>query len=387
MFRHSLVGAGLPSPVDSPRKGHKRQNCVRIKNLTPVDPKKRLSSQLDRLAEAEEDSASNSILLPSPAKLRDRKRPMPAESSSSLNLPKVRPGALSLRVKRPGLMTSRTASSQSSQQEPQSATTLPSAGPSSVTSCQNRNRSKSPRARTTSGKQSTSPITKRKVPELDLRRSIAMLQTMTASPNSFDLNHMPKATSTKSSPMSNLSRQHSMRSPLAGDVSPLSTTVKQRSRSKTFAGHERTVSGTRSKRSSRNFELHDGEDEEPLLATAAPKIGPLEITKTRPVAKFNFQGPKSYKQTPPKEAKPSPSTISIWEDESVNGDHDHNLDSQDEVTTPELLTMKKYQSPPKMTMPISLQRYPSERRPVIIPCLTLLHAEQTSTMTIPPSKY
>lgn len=113
MFRHSVVGAKVP---ESPRVvGHRRQNCVRIKNLTPVESKRRLSSQLSRLAEAEEDH--DSILLPSPARvdqvpggsIEKMSAPMighnesASASDTSLNVPVIRqPQAQSLRVKRPG---------------------------------------------------------------------------------------------------------------------------------------------------------------------------------------------------------------------------------------------------------------------------------------------
>lgn len=116
LFRRSVVGPDAPVLIpDSPRnKGHKRQNCIRISGLTPIDvAKKRLSSQLDRLAEAEEtdseDNRSVGIEIPTISPARPVGVHSPAKrvrtNETKLDVPKIRqPQALSLRVRRPGLL-------------------------------------------------------------------------------------------------------------------------------------------------------------------------------------------------------------------------------------------------------------------------------------------
>ena len=91
-FRNSIVGNA--AAAESPRsKGHKRQNCIRISRLTQVESKKRLSSQLDRLAEVEEvdnDNRSVGIEIPfiSPAKPFSAV-PIRIRNEASLIVPKL----------------------------------------------------------------------------------------------------------------------------------------------------------------------------------------------------------------------------------------------------------------------------------------------------------
>ncbi|KAK5101141.1 hypothetical protein LTS08_004747 [Lithohypha guttulata] len=115
-FRLSVIGPSAPDLApDSPRtRGHKRQNCVRISGLTPIDTtKKRLSSQLHRLAEAEEDDEDNrsfGIEIPtiSPARPKTQESPAREEKTHKDMIRKVptlrQPQARSLRIKRPGLL-------------------------------------------------------------------------------------------------------------------------------------------------------------------------------------------------------------------------------------------------------------------------------------------
>lgn len=115
-FRQSVIGPNVPVLApESPRtRGHRRQNCMRISGLTPFEhAKKRLSSQLDRLAEAEEtdgeDTRSVGIEIPTISPARPRTAPNPVKETKTgepnLEVPKIRqPQALSLRMKRPGLI-------------------------------------------------------------------------------------------------------------------------------------------------------------------------------------------------------------------------------------------------------------------------------------------
>ncbi|KAK5082601.1 hypothetical protein LTR70_008329 [Exophiala xenobiotica] len=112
IFRNSIVGPNAPVLApESPRsRGHKRQNCVRISGLTPVDAsKKRLSSQLRRLSEAEEADQDGSKTTPVelPTRSPTRRVAVAAEepvSVPALDVPKLRqPQTLSLRIKRPGV--------------------------------------------------------------------------------------------------------------------------------------------------------------------------------------------------------------------------------------------------------------------------------------------
>lgn len=120
LFRQSVVGPNAPALVpESPRsRGHRRQNCIRISGLTPLETsKKRLSSQLDRLAEAEEDCEDGCSLGPSinieiptisPARSKTITSPpqeMEAKQKPMNDVPMLRhPQARSLRIKRPGLL-------------------------------------------------------------------------------------------------------------------------------------------------------------------------------------------------------------------------------------------------------------------------------------------
>ncbi|KAK5940939.1 hypothetical protein PMZ80_006216 [Knufia obscura] len=131
IFRNSIVGPNAPVLApESPRsRGHKRQNCVRISGLTPVDAaKKRLSSQLRRLSEAEEtdfeDNKSMAVELPATSPVKSKlsavELPVP---NTVLEVPKVRqPQALSLRVKRPGVPSVRDKQSTQSPQLDTNAT-------------------------------------------------------------------------------------------------------------------------------------------------------------------------------------------------------------------------------------------------------------------------
>lgn len=120
LLRQSVIGPNAPALVpESPRsRGHRRQNCIRISGLTPLETsKKRLSSQLDRLAEAEEDcedgrsiGTSVGIEIPtlSPAKsktIQSAPAEVQAADVHTQEAPKLRhPQARSLRIKRPGLL-------------------------------------------------------------------------------------------------------------------------------------------------------------------------------------------------------------------------------------------------------------------------------------------
>jgi len=112
IFRNSVIGsnASVLTPESPRSRGHKRQNCVRISGLTPVDAsKKRLSSQLRRLSEAEEADLEGTDCMPVELPTRSPTRRVAAESEEpvpdpTLNVPKIRPPqALSLRIKRPGV--------------------------------------------------------------------------------------------------------------------------------------------------------------------------------------------------------------------------------------------------------------------------------------------
>ena len=112
IFRQSIVGANTQSesPNTSRSKGHRRQNCVRISGLTPIEnSRKRLSTQLHRLAEAEETDYDQSPSKNSGTSLLSATSPreatQPSKISQDLNVSKIRqPQALSLRVRRPGLL-------------------------------------------------------------------------------------------------------------------------------------------------------------------------------------------------------------------------------------------------------------------------------------------
>lgn len=115
-FRQSVIGPNAPVlPPKSPRtKGHKRQNCIRISGLTPIDQaKKRLSSQLDRLAEAEEPEGEDGVCVgtktstisPTENKHVGTLVSTTSDNANTLHMCKIRqPQARSLRVRRSGLL-------------------------------------------------------------------------------------------------------------------------------------------------------------------------------------------------------------------------------------------------------------------------------------------
>lgn len=114
-FRQSVVGPNVPilTPSRPRTRGHKRQNCIRISGLTPIDQaKKRLSSQLDRLAEAEEVEADDlhmSTRTSAVVSIQDQSTNTAANAilsgEENPNVSKIRqPHALSLRIRRPGLL-------------------------------------------------------------------------------------------------------------------------------------------------------------------------------------------------------------------------------------------------------------------------------------------
>ncbi|KAJ9652682.1 hypothetical protein H2198_008085 [Neophaeococcomyces mojaviensis] len=362
MFRLSVIGATSP---DSSRKGHRRQNCVRIKNLQPADVKKKLSSQLDRLAEAEED---NSVLFLTPKKKRLSLEKPPSEAS--LDAPKVKQApSLSLRVRRPGLVSKKNVHLQnkrSRDDESQSAsptsptnqlgltprraqtvahmtreietskgTTPPRAKtppwldyspaspsflfPSEIPRHQ-KSRIQGPRSipppplriRNRSGSPLTSKssaITKRKRSDTDIRESAPSLENIVRSPQVT----VPEVNLVQSSPLLPV-RMPSLQYNLSPEVK------KQRKRSSTVAGH------------------------------AGEGLGPNSKQLRQAEARR-----RDFLETPPAhgKAQSSPSNISIWEDVSVRADSPDGLSGSDSVRQSRLYSRPESVS---KTCPIRLQK-------------------------------